>query len=219
MACWIALYGSQFVLSFFLKKKQTQMTMFYMFRCCCWCIWFGFIIKRFYLCAGLPTMMLVLLLFLWPIQHKVCDCMLHAIIFDIFFLALLKLCTLCSFSPCFFLFYACNKWRNFVQMRLLHAPKWKMETFFSTMQWYGCSLRVARDGYRLRKFSYNLVTRVCFYCVLHLHICIWCCLHVFLCCLCILYSYTIFLGATHAKDIILWIICFRWNRQYESQNH
>lgn len=38
-------------------------------------------------------------------------------------------------------------------------------------------------------------------------------------CLCILYSYTIFLGATHAKDIILWIICFRWNRQYESQNH
>lgn len=79
--------------------------------------------------------------------------------------------------------------------------KWKH--FFSTMQWYGCSLRVARDGYRLRKFSYNLVTRVCFYCVLHLHICIWCCLHVFLCCLCILYSYTIFLGATHAKDIIL----------------
>lgn len=64
-------------------------------------------------------------------------------------------------------------------MRLLHASKWKMETFFSTMQWYGCSLRVARDGYRLRKFSYNLVTRVCFYCVLHLHTCIWCCLHIF----------------------------------------
>lgn len=102
MACWIALYGSQFFLSFF--KKNTQMTMFYMFRCCCWCIWFGFIIKRFCLCAGLPAMMLVLLLFLWPIPHKLCDCMLHAIIFDIFFLLYLNYAHSVLSLPAFFSF-------------------------------------------------------------------------------------------------------------------